>query len=88
MGRRPNDLVAFVNQAVASYDEDPAELGFHPRLFCQTALPYKEPKDTSAPWERCNGNVTLTIRPAVETGPDGRRRYAFPSGTVPRLLLT
>lgn len=88
MGRPPTDLVAFVNRAVDSYDDDAAELGFHPRLFCQLALPYKEPTDTGRPWRRRNGNVTLTIRPAVETGPDGEDRYAFPSGSVPRLLLT
>lgn len=87
MGRPRTDLVAFVNQAVDSYEE-PAELGFHPRLFCQLALPYKQPKDTGRPWRRRNGTVTLTIRPAVEVGPDGEDRYAFPFGNIPRLLLS
>lgn len=89
MGRPSRDLVAFVNQAIDAYQDDAAtELGFHPALFCQLALPYKEPKDTGKPWRRRNGNLTLTIRPAVEEGPDGDERYAFPSGNVPRLLLT
>lgn len=87
VGRPRTDLVAFVNTAVDMYDE-PSELGFHPRLFCQLALPYKEPKDTGRPWRRRNGSITLTIRPAVETGPDGEDRYAFPFGSMPRLLLS
>jgi len=78
--------VAFVGRAVELWEE-PGERGYHPRLFCQLALPYKDPGELPF-WERRNGDFTLTIRPAVETGPDRRRRVGYPYGTVPRLLLS
>jgi hypothetical protein len=85
MGRTGAGL-AFVGRAVELWDE-PGETGYHPRLFCQLALPYKDPGELPF-WERRNGDFTLTVRPAVETAADGRRRVGYPFGTVPRLLLS
>jgi hypothetical protein len=86
MGRPPSSDVDFVNRAVALWD-DPGEIGYHPRLFCQLALPYKDPGELPF-WERRNGHYSLILRPAVETADTGRRRVAYPFGTVPRLLLS
>jgi hypothetical protein len=80
-----SDLV-FIARAV-ELREDPGEIGYHPRLFCQLALPYKDPGELPF-WERRNGDFTLTVRPAIETAPDGRRRVGYPFGTVPRLMLS
>jgi hypothetical protein len=82
----PTGDLAFIARAV-ELATDPGEVGYHPRLFCQLALPYKDPGELAF-WERRNGDFTLTVRPAVETAADGRRRVGYPFGVVPRLLLS
>lgn len=86
MGRYPSSDLAFVGRAVPLGD-DAGEVGYHPRLFCQLALPYQDPGELAF-WERRNGDFTLTVRPAIETSSDGTRRVGYPYGTIPRLLLS
>jgi hypothetical protein len=88
VSRPPLSDLEFVNRAARFWDNDETgEIGYHPRLFCQLALPYKDPGELPF-WERRNGDFSLTVRPAVETATDGRRRVAYPFGSVPRLLLS
>ncbi len=75
MAATGSDL-AFVGRAVELWD-DPGEAGYHPRLFGDQRF-----------WERRNGDFTLTVRPAIETAADGRRRVGHPFGRIPRLLLS
>lgn len=88
-GRPKRDDVDFVRAAEQLAEDHAHELGFVPRLFAQTALPYRDPGDVRE-WQRFNGNLTLTIQP----GPSIRRKdgtiepLGLPYGTVPRLILT
>lgn len=66
---------------------DDRELAFSARVFAQVSLPYRDPGD-AAFWERKNGPITLTVRPALLTKPDGSRYTAFPCGLIPRQTLT
>ena len=61
-----------------------AEAAFMARQLVQATLPHKNPGDVPA-WTRCNGRLTLTIRP----GWDGKKNapIGYPYGTIPRLLL-
>lgn len=79
--------LAFLRRAAELWDDDDQEIGYHPQLFCQLALPYQDPGELGF-WERRNGNVTLSVRPGVETDEQGRRHLAYPYGTMPRLLLS
>ena len=51
----------FVKRAAALWSDDDPEIGYHPRLFCQLVLPYKDPGDVPV-WGRRNGDRSLTIR--------------------------
>lgn len=79
--------LAFLRRAAELWDDDDQEIGYHPQLFCQLALPYRDPGELGF-WERRNGNVTLSVRPGIETSEDGGRHLAYPYGTIPRLLLS
>jgi Plasmid encoded RepA protein len=84
---RAADL-AFVRRAAELWDQDDPEIGYHPRLFCQLVLPYKDPGDAEI-WGRRNGNRSLTIEPGRKLGRDGKPYcFGYPYGTIPRLLLT
>lgn len=62
-------------------------VGFSARLFAQVSLPQRNPGDQPY-YERRNGNVTLTISPALITQRDGTRVRKYPYGIYPRLALT
>ena len=87
VGRPASSAIEFVNRAAMLWGDDAGEIGYHPRLFCQLALPYKDPGQAPF-WERQNGHFSLTVRPAIETTANGRRQVAYPYGSVPRLLLS
>jgi hypothetical protein len=90
MPRRPGSDLDFINQAVELREQQAwaDELNFHPRVFCQLALPYAQPKDNPPVWVRRNGPFVLTVRPSFVEASDGSYVPAYPTGTVPRLLLT
>jgi hypothetical protein len=62
-------------------------VGFSARLFAQVSLPQRNPGAVPY-YERRNGNVTLTMRPALVTQRDGSRVERYPYGIYPRLALT
>lgn len=90
MPRPPGSDLAFVNQVVDAREQQAwaNELSFHPRVFCQLALPYTEPRGNPPVWVRRNGPFVLHVRPAFVEQPDGSHHPAYPTGTVPRLLIT
>jgi len=62
-------------------------IGFSARLFAQVSLPQRNPGEIPY-YERKNGNVTLTMSPALITKRDGSRVRQYPYGIYPRLALT
>lgn len=84
---RSADL-AFIRRAAELWDHDDPEIGYHPRLFCQLVLPYKDPGDVPV-WGRRNGDRSLTIEPGRKLDREGNPFcWGYPYGTIPRLLLT
>jgi hypothetical protein len=81
--------VDFVSAAVQLSEDYAHELGYVPRLFAQTSLPYVDPGNITA-WQRVNGSVTLSIQPGPpERRPDGSfKPRGLPFGAIPRLLIT
>jgi hypothetical protein len=61
-------------------------LGFVSRIFCQVALPYRDPGPGPS-WRRTNGSVTLRLTPGLVTGKHGEQIDAYPFGVMPRYLL-
>lgn len=61
------------------------ELGFLPREFIQTTLPYRQPKGNPPGWFRKNGHFTLYIQPGLD--PKTQTQLPYPTGNIPRLLL-
>lgn len=67
-------------------NEDP-NVGFSARLFAQVSVPVRNPGAIEY-YERRNGNVVLTMSPALVTLKDGTRVRRYPYGIIPRLALT
>ncbi len=88
MPRPKRTELEFLNAAAELWDAEP-EIGYLARLFTQTSLPYKEPKNNPAAWRRVNGNTQLVVQPGVIFGPDGEpMSLGYPFGSIPRLILT
>lgn len=85
---RPREL-ALLKAAVELRDQDePEELSYLARLWCQTCLPYRDPGDVPH-WGRRNGDLSLVVQPGVTIDENGEARsVGYPYGTVPRLVLT
>lgn len=85
----PPSRVKMLNFAGAQEHAAPEDqnIGFSARLFAQVSLPQRNPGAVSY-YERRNGNVTLTMRPALVTQRDGSRVERYPYGIYPRLALT
>lgn len=65
--------------------DDPM-VGYSARVWAQVSLPYRDPGDVDF-WERKNGSVILTMRPALLRRPDGTRYNGFAYGLLPRTAL-
>jgi hypothetical protein len=64
-----------------------SNIGYSARVWTQVSLPYRDPGDVSY-WERRNGPIALTMRPALLTALDGTRYEAYAYGLLPRHILT
>ena len=62
-------------------------IGYSARVWAQVSLPYRDPGPTPY-WERKNGDVALTMRPALLSHADGTRYEAYAYGILPRHALT
>ncbi|RFA06409.1 hypothetical protein B7R54_18680 [Subtercola boreus] len=84
----PRDRLKALNFASAqeSGESDPM-VGYSARVWAQVSLPYRDPGNVPF-WERQNGAVSLTMRPALLTRPDGTRFEAYAYGLLPRHALT
>lgn len=78
-------MLDYATQQELSIEEQ--NVGFSARLFAQVSLPQRNPGDIPY-FERRNGNVTLTLSPALVTQRDGSRVRRYPYGIYPRLALT
>jgi hypothetical protein len=73
----------------AAQEVEPAlgTIGYQARVWAQVSLPYLDPGNTPY-WERRNGGVSLTMRPALLTNTDGTRYEGYAYGMLPRHALT
>lgn len=86
----PRNHLHLVNYGTA-LEQNPhvQDVGFTAKLWAQVSIPYSEPAPGTTIWERRNGSVTLTMRPArVENRRTGVREDKFPFGVAPRHILT
>lgn len=63
-----------------------ADVGYSARVWAQVSLPYGDPGPIPY-WERRNGAVSLTMRPALIERPDGTKYEAYAYGILPRKIL-
>ena len=65
------------------------QIVFQHTVFCQTGLPYRQPKSETRTWERTNGLVTLLVEAGRALDPKTGRfiELPLPSGAKPRLIL-
>ena len=70
--------------------EDAASILYQHTVFCQTAMPYRDPGDHARVWERVNGHTHLKIIAGEAMHPEEGRLVALglPFGPKPRLILS
>lgn len=81
--------VELIDRAVQIEQDDARAAGaisFVSRIFCQVALPYRDP-GAAPEWLRRNGTVTMRLRPGLLGIGTEHERYAYPFGVMPRYLL-
>ena len=66
----------------------PEDIAFQHSIFCQTAMPYRDPGDEVREWERRQGNVILLIEAGKVLQGDGEfHKVGLPFGPKARLIL-
>jgi hypothetical protein len=85
---RPRQLALLKAATELREHDEPEDLSYLARLWCQTSLPYRDPGDVPH-WGRRNGDLSLVVQPGVSISASGEgRSVGYPYGTVPRLVLT
>lgn len=65
----------------------PEDIAFQHSIFCQTALPYRDPGDEVREWERKQGSVILLIEAGKVLQGDGEfHKVGLPFGPKARLI--
>lgn len=77
-----------IETSVAIAQDDPDEIFFQHTIFCQTAMPYRDPGDKRE-WERTQGKASLLIEAGGARHPESGEwvRLGLPFGPKPRLIL-
>lgn len=81
-GQALSDLLHTANLIADTPDVPDEEKAFLTKYLVQVTLPHSNPGNVPA-FRRTNGNITLTIQPAL----DQNLNPLYPYGTLPRLLL-
>jgi hypothetical protein len=78
-----------VRAAVEIESCDPHSLLFQHTVFCQIALPYRDPGPTAREWERQQGRASCLVEAGRARDPRTGRwiRLGLPFGPKPRLIL-
>lgn len=87
--KKVNTMSRVHRRIIEAEQDDERSLAFQHTVFCQTALPYRDPGEDVREWKRINGSVALQ----VEAGSIWSQaaadflRLGLPWGTKPRLIL-
>jgi hypothetical protein len=78
-------------QRAAKIPVEKTDIAYSARVWAQVTLPYRDPgkdPENKGYWMRKHNAITLTMRPALLTAPDGTRYEGYPFGLLPRHALT
>jgi hypothetical protein len=89
---RTLDLIAAADEIERVEAAEVGSLAFMARVFCQSALPYRNPGEDESTWIRRNGTLTMTVQPRSSLkDPEGSLRgpkiHHHAYGVIPRILL-
>ena len=78
-----------VDSAVQIAAENPDSIIYQHTVFCQTALPYRDPGAQVREWEREQGSASLLIEAGKAKDPETGKwvELGLPFGPKPRLIL-
>ena len=78
-----------IEASAAIAEQDPDEIYFQHTVFCQTAMPYRDPGELTREWERTQGRASLLIEAGRARHPETGEwiRLGLPYGPKPRLIL-
>lgn len=90
---RPGIIIPSANQRALDFatkrelGKSEQDVAFSARIWAQVSLPYRDPGNVPY-WERRNGDVVLTVRPALIRDPHTKdARMEYPYGALPRQAL-
>lgn len=86
-GRPPRNTLDLAEKAADLWQKngDP-DISYSTRIFAQTSLPYKRPKQDDF-WVRKNGDLVLTLQSGTTVDNGETRHIGLPFGGTPRLVL-
>jgi hypothetical protein len=78
-----------IDSSAAIQADDPDSVLYQHTVFCQTAMPYRDPGDEVREWEREQGRASLLIEAGRAKDPETGRwlKLGLPYGPKPRLIL-
>jgi hypothetical protein len=78
-----------IDSSAAIQANDPDSILYQHTVFCQTAMPYRDPGSTVREWEREQGRASLLIEAGQAKNPETGRwmKLGLPYGPKPRLIL-
>ena len=84
-----NELeVGVSRRLLADVDQDPS-VAYQHTVFCQTALPYRDPGDDVREWKRIQGRAVLKVQAVDALDDHGQDvRLGLPYGPKPRLIMS
>ena len=90
--RKPSRIKSrLIEASINIADKDPHDIYFQHTVFCQTALPYRDPGNAARTWQRHNGRTILEIEAGRTWNGDEDNPLlvdvGLPFGPKPRLVL-
>jgi Plasmid encoded RepA protein len=88
--KKPSRIKSRLIEASAAIAaDDPDEIFFQHTVFCQTAMPYRDPGNEQREWERTQGRASLLIEAGRARHPETGEwvKLGLPFGPKPRLIL-
>ena len=89
MAKRRGGVSRVQRRLIEEIDEDERRFSIQHTVFCQVALPYRDPGEEQRRWRRAQGRISLEVQAGSAINP-ATMEYVdvgLPWGTKPRLIL-
>jgi hypothetical protein len=87
--KRPRRTMRVIQSAVAISEQGRPDIAYQHSIFCQCAMPLRDPGDAVRTWDREQGRISIRIKAGEAKHPDTGEwvDIGLPFGPKPRLIL-